>query len=134
MSLTVRALTENDYDLLSEWWTAWKWETPPRAFLPLNGLGGAMVQSDGVDVCAGFLYLTNSSMACVDWIVSNPEYRKKDRKDAIKLLIQTLESMSVVGGATYVYALLKHDGLIETYKELGFTQGDTYNSEMIKWQ
>ena len=37
------------------------------------------------------LYMTNSKAALLEWIVSNPEYRESDRKDAIILLIQAVE-------------------------------------------
>jgi hypothetical protein len=99
----------------------------------MNGEGGVMVQSDGRDICAGFFYTTNSAVAWVDWIISDKQYRGDDRKDGIILLIRALEALAQGSGASCVYALIKHNGLKETYKELGFLEGDTYNSEMIKW-
>ena len=32
----------------------------------------------------------------------------------------------------YSYALLKHRGLIDTYKQLGYVEADNYTQEMIK--
>ena len=32
----------------------------------------------------------------------------------------------------YIYALLRHDGLIQTYEDLGYVKGDSYTHEMIK--
>ena len=93
-----------------------------------------MIVFDGdIPVCAGYIYLTNSGVAWVDWIISNKEYRKKpNRQNAIGLLIETLTNLCTKSGAKYSYALLKHPSLIETYKKLGYTEGDSYTKEMIK--
>jgi hypothetical protein len=79
------------------------------------------------------MYITNSKVAWVDWIISNKEYTKKPhRKDAIKLLVSTLTGICKNTGSKYVYALIKSRHLIETYEQLGYIKGDRYTSEMIK--
>lgn len=132
--LNIRPLTYEDYDdTLKGWWADWGWKAPTRDFLPDDGVGGIMVLDDDVPVCAGFMYATNSRVAWVDWIVSNKQYRKKPhRGEAIKLLVSTLSDISKNLGNKYCYALIKHQSLIETYKELGYTKGDEYVGEMIK--
>lgn len=134
MALTIRPLVESDYDnVLVKWWKDWKWDAPQKDFLPDNGTGGLMVLDDEEPVCAGFLYVTNSSVAWVDWIVSSKTYRKKpQRKEAIELLIETLTNVCERNEKKYIYALIKHSGLINTYEKFGYIKGDTYTSEMIK--
>ena len=134
MELYIRELNETDYDkILVGWWKQWGWEAPQRDFLPNDGKGGIIIYDDEMPVCAGFMYLTNSKVAWVDWIISNKEYTKKpQRKDAIKLLVSALTDICKKTGSKYVYALIKHASLIETYQELGYVKGDTYNNEMIK--
>lgn len=134
MELLVRQLNDNDYDdILVGWWKQWGWEPPTRDFLPNDGRGGVIVYDGDTPVCAGFMYLTNSRVTWVDWIISNKEYTKKpQRKDAIKLLVSKLTDICKDTGSKFVYALIKHNGLIETYEELGYIKGDTYNNEMIK--
>jgi len=84
-------------------------------------------------ICAGFVYLTNSKVAWVDWIISSKEYRKKpQRAEAISLLIETLTELCKMNEMEYCYALIKHSSLIKTYEKLGYTKGDSYTSEMIK--
>lgn len=132
MELTIRQLNENDYqDILVKWWEEWGWTPPTKDFLPDNGMGGYIVYDEDTPVCAGFIYITNSRVAWVDWIISNKEYRGK-RKEAITMLIDTLTNISKMSGSKYAYALIKNNSLIKTYEELGYTQGDTYTSEMIK--
>jgi hypothetical protein len=133
-SLTVRALTENDYhETLVNWWEQWGWEAPPLDFLPDNGKGGIMIMDGDTPVCAGFMYLTNSKVSWVDWIVSSKEYTDREkRKQSLLLLVGTLTEMCKRTGSRYCYALIKHPGLVNTYKELGYSQGDSYTNEMIK--
>ena len=79
------------------------------------------------------MYLTNSKVSWVDWIISNKEYTKKpQRKDAIKLLVSALTDICKKAGSKYSYALIKNESLIGTYEDLGYIKGDSYTVEMIK--
>jgi hypothetical protein len=133
-SLIVRALKEDDYEkILTKWWRQWGWRAPMRDFLPADGTGGIMVLDGDVPVCAGFMYITNSKVAWVDWIISNKEYTDRStRKQALKTLVETLTNMSKSTGAKYVYALIKNESLIKTYEDVGYLKGDSYTHEMIK--
>jgi hypothetical protein len=134
MELTIRNLNESDYhNILVDWWIQWNWEPPKRNFLPDNGKGGIIVYDGETPVCAGFIYITNSDVSWVDWIISNKEYKNKDkRREAIILLIASLTNIAKDSGAGYAYALIKNNSLIKTYEDLGYIKGDTYTSEMIK--
>jgi len=134
MELTIRGLNENDYqEILIGWWAQWNWTAPAKDFLPDDGKGGIIVYDGDIPICAGFIYMTNSSVAWVDWIVSNKEYKIKDkRREAIKLLIESLTNISKNTGSKYGYALIKNQSLIKTYQDLGWSKGDSYTSEMIK--
>lgn len=136
--LHVRNLTSEDYsENLVKWWNDWKWTAPPREFLPDNGLGGFMVCDEDYPVVAGFLYTTNSSVAWMEFIVSNIEYRhKENRKRAIRLLILTLEELAKINGKKYIYSSLKSEPLINAYMDCGFNKGSSNTQEMIKtiWQ
>jgi hypothetical protein len=133
-SLNIRVLNENDYqEILVGWWSDWKWKAPSKDFLPDDGKGGLIVFDEDEPVCAGFVYVTNSKVAWVDWIISSKKYRKKPhRKEAIKLLIDSLTNICKNTGNTYGYALIKNQSLIDVYKELGYVKGDSYVGEMIK--
>lgn len=134
MELTIRQLNDTDYDnILVEWWNQWGWNPPQKDFLPDNGMGGYIIYDEDIPICAGFIYVTNSKVSWVDWIISNKEYREKaKRREAIKLLIQSLTNISKMSGSKYIYALIKNNSLIKTYVDLGFIKGDSYTSEMIK--
>ena len=134
MELNIRQLNETDYDnILLKWWSDWGWVAPNKDFLPNNGEGGLIVFDGEEPICAGFIYMTNSKVAWVDWIISSKEYRKKPhRKEALKQLIEALTNVSKSAESGYSYALIKNKSLIEVYESLGYIKGDSYTSEMIK--
>ena len=133
MKLNIRQLKESDWDILVKWWDTWpKWQNPPKEFLPNNGTGGLMVYKEDVLIVAGFLYFTNSSGVLLEWIVSNPEYRDKDRKEAIELLINTAETVCKEAGKKHMFSIGRNRRLIETHKKLGWTVDPDSSHEIVK--
>lgn len=131
--MEVRFLNEGDYDVLSSWWKDWRWTPPPRDFLPQDGTGGLMVSKDGIDICAGFIYFTNSKTAIIEFIVSNFQYKNKDRKEAIEFLINAItEVAKETNGCKYIYTSLKNQNLLNSFSACGYQTGSTGCIEMIK--
>jgi len=124
MEFNIKPLSETDYDeILVGWWKAWKWTPPLKDFLPENGTGGIMVLDNDIPVCAGFVYMTNSKVSWVDYIVSSRSYSKKpQRQKALDLLIKTLTKICKDSGSKFSYALIKNKSLIKTYEKLGYRQ------------
>jgi len=131
MGFSVRFLKEDDYEVLCQWWKAWRWTAPPRDFLPENGTGGIMVQKDGVNIVAGFVYFTNSAIAWSEFIISNFDYKDKDRKEAIKILIYELNELSKSKGSKYIYTVVKNQNLKKMYQEMGYSNGSVKVDEMV---
>jgi len=134
MEFTIRQLNKYDYNsILIDWWKDWRWEAPPKDFLPDDGSGGYIVYDGDIPVCAGFIYITNSKVGWCDWIISNFNYKdRKKRKKALVELINILSHTLKLSGCKYSYALLKSNSLIDIYKDNGYIEGDKYNTEMIK--
>lgn len=134
MEFEIKQLEPHHYDeVLVKWWNDWGWTPPAREFLPDDGTGGLIVYDGDIPVCAGFIYVTNSKVSWVDWIISNREYRKKPhRRNALELLLDTLTNVCQRNDSKYVYALIKHKGLIDVYENIGYVKGDSYTHEMIK--
>jgi hypothetical protein len=130
--MEVRFLTEKDYDKLCEWWKWWRWTAPTRSSLPNNGIDGIMVSKNGVDICAGFIYRTNSTVCLIEWIVSNPEYKAEGRQFAIEHCINVLCEIGKQEGFSLAFTTLKHQKLINTYSVCGFIKGSEGCTEMIK--
>jgi len=136
MEFNIRRLVEGDYEnTLVDWWKAWGWEVIPKDFLPENGTGGLMVSKGDVDICAGFIYLTNSKVALTEFVVSNKEYKDNDRSDAIQLLIDSILLLADERGYKYAHVILKNKSLLNKYKKSGYLVSDDNVTEMLKvWQ
>lgn len=133
MELKIRKLTENDWDLLVSWWDAWpEWVNPPKEFLPNNGTGGLLVEKNNIPIVAGFLYFTNSEAVLLEWIISNPEYKEKDRKLAIETLINGAEIFCKNNGKKYMFTIGRNKHLIDIHKKLGWAVDETPSHEITK--
>ena len=130
----VRQLEDKDYETLKEWWKFWRFPAPPKNFLPEDGTCGVMVKdSEGTLYAAGFIYLTNSDVAWMEYIVSNPEIKdRKLRRQSQTVLIEQLTYMAKDNEAEWIFTSVKNDSLIERYLECGFSVGSTGTTEMIK--
>jgi len=132
MELKVRALNESDWETLQLWWKLWQWPVITKEMLPLNGIGGLMVYKDEKLIAAGFLYLSNSKVAWLDWIISNPSYKDRDKKQALQLLISSLEEVAKQQDYNIIISIARHKGLIKTHRELGYTVDDNPSYEISK--
>ena len=130
--LNFRPLEEEDYEIICKWWRWWRWPELPRTALPNNGKGGFMVEKNNIPIVSGFLYISNSKMAMLEWIVSNPDYREKDRQKAIELLINKVESFCKDLDVKHVITLGRNKHLIETHKRLGWHVDEKPSYEIIK--
>ncbi|WP_062057379.1 hypothetical protein [Aquimarina longa] len=129
----IRWLEQNDYDELCQWWKSWRWKAPNRELLPDNGKCGIMVSKNNVHICAGFIYLTNSKFAIIEYIISNFEVKdRKVRKQGLKLLIKSLNQIGANEGYTIAFTSLKNESLKNVYLETGYTIGTMNSIEMIK--
>ena len=134
MELEIRSLLDTDYqEILVSWWEQWNWVAPEKDFLPDDGKGGMIVFDGDTPICAGFIYVTNSKVAWVDWIVSNKEYRiKGKRKEAIKILIESLTNVCKNIGSKYVFSNNNNRFLINYFVESGYIIGCKNSVELIK--
>lgn len=132
MELQLRSLKESDWETLQIWWKVWGWPEMNKDLMPLNGLGGLIVEKDGKPIAAGFLYLTNAKVAWTEWIISDPEYREADRKDALKMIVQGLEDVAISTGYKIILSVGRNKGLLNIHKELGYTVDDSPSYEISK--
>lgn len=125
-----RYIEQSDYEMLVDWWKFWKFPAPPIEMLPDSGV---IVNKNGVDICAGFIYFTNSKTCWIEFIVSNPNVRQKeDRRESITNVIDVLCSIGKNNGYTIAYTSLKNESLQNKYLQCGFIEGSKNCNEYIK--
>jgi hypothetical protein len=130
--MNTRTLTESDWETLSDWWKAWKWPVMAKDMLPDNGTGGIMVENEGENIVAGFLYWSNSKLVWLDWIISNPKVSRDIRQEAIKKLILTAEHMTKEAGSKYMMSISRSNSLLKTHEQMGWNIDKTPSHEMVK--
>jgi len=129
MKFNVKRLEESDYETLCKWWKWWRWSPPPLTFLPETGF---MVLKEENKIAACYVYLTNSKAALIEWVVSNPEYKEKDRKEALATLIMVVEEVLRQQDIKHVMTMSRHPSLLKIHKELGWVIDPTPSHEIIK--
>tara|TARA_R100000234_G_scaffold93057_1_gene61296 strand:- start:580 stop:993 length:414 start_codon:yes stop_codon:yes gene_type:complete len=130
--LVLRSLTEEDYEVICDWWIKWKWPVLPKELLPQDGLGGFIVEKNKKPIVAGFVYLTNSKGAWFDFIVSDPDYRENDRNEAVELLISGAEQFCIDLGVKTILHIGRNKGLIDKFNKLGWHVDKEPSYEVIK--
>ena len=130
--LTFRPLEKEDYETICKWWKWWRWKPIAWESLPNNGTGGFMIQVNSINICAGFLYTTNSNLCHVEWVVSNYKIKdKKIRQEALEMLIQVLTSFAKDLGFKIAFTYLLNKNLEQKFKNCGFIHSSK-PIEMIK--
>ena len=133
MELNIRRLKDSDWETLVSWWNDWPdWVNPPKDFLPENGTGGLMVEKNNKPIVAGFLYFTNSTAVLLEWVVSDPDYKEKDKKKAVELLILSAENVCIQSGKKYMFSIGRNNSLINTHKKMGWNVDDKPSYEISK--
>ena len=130
--LIFRRLTENDYDTICSWWKWWRWPIMPKEALPDEGKSGFMIEKNNIPIVCCFLFITNSKWAKLEWIVSNPDYRENDRKQAIETLITNVEAVCKNMGIKHMFSVGRNQHLINTHKKLGWFVDEKPSYEIVK--
>lgn len=113
----IRPYKPEDYDLIKSWWNAHNWKEVPSSSLPSCGY---IVN----EVCVGFLYLTNSDMALLEWVVSDPNSDVELRNQSLDLLLAVLTEEAKLNGVKFIFTATRHPKLQERYKKHEFLEAD----------
>lgn len=83
----VREYKSGDYSEICKWFKLHGLGTPMRDQLPMNGF---IVPK----IAAGFIYLTDSSVAILDCFIANPDSDDHQRDAAIDLIVSKLTTFA----------------------------------------
>lgn len=126
----------SDYEMLQEWWKVWRFTSPPIITLPQEDsehFSGYFAVENGVDVACGFLFKTNSTVCWIEYIVANPNIKSEEvRHEGVKLVLNKLFNVAKELGYIVAFSSIKHEKLIDIYKNSGFIEGSKGTTEMIK--
>lgn len=120
---------EQDFPVFDEWWKKRGWIMNPEV-LPVGT--GFVVENNGVPIAAGWVYLTNSPLAWLEYVVTNPEAGIKERGRCVDLLLSgIIARIKEAGSFKAVFTSLCSRGLMKAYERAGFTKADTGMTNMV---
>jgi len=116
----IRPIKVEDYTILTKWWKSYDGiQIPDSSILPNGGLGGFVIEKKEKMIAAAYIYFTNSAIAYIDFLISDPNYKGRDRYEIIAQLIVSCSDAAVKQGYKLVWAMTKYNGIIQRCKELG---------------
>lgn len=118
--------------MITEWL---KWWHPDKhvyaSMYPETGLVGQCTET-GEPVYAGFVWLTNSSVAQMGFIVRNPGFRNRQvAQQTRKMLVADLCLYAKALGAEFVLTWTENAQLLREMKAIGFTATSERCAELI---
>ena len=117
----IRPVKVEDYDTLVAWWESYDHMlVPSMELLPENGQSGLVIEKEGRMISAAFVYLTNSDMGYIDFMVSDPNYKGRDRFEMITQLIQACSELAIELGCRIIWAMTTYDGIVKRCEKLNY--------------
>ena len=117
---SIRSIKLDDYKELEKWWKLYELQgifIPSKSKLPNNGLGGFVVEKGGRLIASAFLYLTNSTLGYVDYLIADPAYREDDRQQVLLDLASRVTSVAIENGCEAVWAYTCNQKLVDMASE-----------------
>lgn len=129
MKFEIRHYTKFDQEMVNSWWKHHKSDLLPEDLLSSNG---RVVELEGVPICAGWLYQTDSSFSVLEWITANPEVKDREVRDgALDFLLTDMKSLARELGCRVIFSSLRLPCLIKRYLDHGFIVGDENMTNLI---
>ena len=121
--INIRKIELEDYEFINKWWTEQGFTALNKDILPMNGLGGIIIEKDK-PIAAVYLYLTNSKVGYIDNLITDPKYVSKDRFDVILMLMRACEQMANDVGCLEIWAITENERIIQRCKALGYNTSE----------
>lgn len=115
--MSLRLYRPGDYPTVKQWWEEWGWQPVPEHALPPVG---ALVE----DIACAWLYRTDSSIAIIDWFVTNKQARD-GRQEAKAAIIHALSDIARHQGFQSVITFVRNPHLLKSFEDAGFEGKDT---------
>jgi hypothetical protein len=124
-NITFRSFEKGDYETCVDWWKWWwgSFDAEPirRGFLPKDERC-FIIEKNNTPVAATFLILSYDipAVAWTTYLVSNPKYREKDRRELIETLITNVEKEAEKYGVLQLFTVCGDKHISDIHKNLGW--------------
>lgn len=120
---------ETDYEIVKGWWEKHSWPVIPKASLSSTGF----IVKDGTNsVLAGWVYHTNSDIAWLEFVISNPEIKGEIRDQAFDLLFNVTSEYAKVNNFKNIFTSVKHPNLMKRLEKNQFVKADENMTNFIR--
>ena len=121
-NINFRSFKEGDYEICREWWKWWGERTGlnpiQRALLPSNDKC-FIIEKNGVPVAAYFLLVFEFRLvAFTTYLVTNPQYKEKDRRELIKQLVLSVEKEAEKIGVMQLFTICMNNHMTNIHESL----------------
>jgi len=133
--LTFRSFNDEDYITIFKWWDFWWGENKgiKREILPHNDYC-YIIEKNDTPIASGFLYIAkNAPMGYLTFVVSNPEYKEKDRRIIIEQLITNIEEEAKSQGIKFMFTVCESIHMQNIHNKLGWTISKAPSYETFKY-
>jgi hypothetical protein len=121
----IRDVEKKDYETLCGWWKCQNFEAPPWEILPATGYIAN-------ETAAAWLYLSNSPIAWIEWVVVDPKAPKKLRGNSIDAVIEHVAASAKFTGATVLFTSTSNFPFMERLRRHGFAEGDKRVNQFVR--
>ncbi len=115
-----RPYSPYDYVTVSSWYVSRGIQAIPPQLLPQTGL---LIYEGDTPLACAFLYKTDSSLALIDGLITNPNATDSlSRKEAMRLLLEELSTIAKEAGYSVLMAAPTHPNVGPFLESQGFTR------------
>jgi hypothetical protein len=124
---------QDHYTEVERWWEFWRWKG--RVCAEALSDIGYVVEKNGILLCAGWLYTTNSLVACLNFITANPYAQKEDVSEGLDFLIECLSQRGLKEGKRIIMSTVNNKNLAKRLGRLGFLENgnNLTHYTRLKW-
>ena len=133
--LIFRSFNNEDYSIIFKWWDWWWGENKgiKKEILPHNDYC-YIIEKNDTPIASGFLYVDkNAPMGYLTFVVSNPQYKEKDRRIIIEQLIINIEEEAKSQGIKFMFTVCESIHMQNIHNKLGWTISKAPSYETFKY-
>jgi N-acetylglutamate synthase-like GNAT family acetyltransferase len=133
--LTFRSFNNEDYKTIVEWWDWWwgKGKAIERNILPHNDYC-YIIEKNNIPVASAFLYIDkNAPIGYLTFLISNPEYKEKDRRLIIEQLIKNIEKQAKLQEIKCMFTICESIHTQNIHNKLGWSVSKVPTYETFKY-
>ena len=125
--IVFRNFEKGDYEMVCKWWEWW-WKGEKgieRDILP-DDKQCFIIECNDIPVSCGFLFVDKTApIGYLTWVVSNPEYKEKNRRRMLELLIENIERKAKQLGIKFLFTVCGSIHMENIHNKLGWTVDKT---------